>query len=123
MGGRGSSGKSSGGKLNSSQQAVKAMLDSANLAVSLDVNKNPTYLRLLDPNYTGPVKLVEMLGTRTFKEFESYTRLSRSSLVSALQQIHQNKSVSVVRQIRKRDKYARGGGTPAKTIFRVEIIN
>lgn len=41
MGGRGSSGKSksSGGKLNSSQQAVKTMLDSANITIELDINK------------------------------------------------------------------------------------
>lgn len=126
MGGRGSAGRAGGGAsvpTESSQQAVKTMLDSANLTIRLDVNKNPTYLRLLDSNYTGPVRLVEMLGTRTFKEFESYTGLSRSSLVSALQQIHQNKNVSVVRKVRKRDRYARGGGSPAKTIFEVEITN
>lgn len=123
FGGRGSGGgaRAGGGGMTADQQVVNSMLSSANILKNVSINGELTWKRVLDPSYSGPIRLAELLGSRSFKDFESNTGLSKNELVSAVKKIHPDKNVSLVKDVRKRDRYARGGGSPAKTIFKLEI--
>ena len=126
-GGRGSGGgKGSGGnkapKLSGEQTHLMNMLSSAAIDTVYRSDGVPTWESILNPAWVGDAKLKTLLGSnRTFKEFESVTGLSKKELESAVQQIHPNKEVKLVRTTRKGDKYARGGGSPAKTIYSILV--
>ena len=127
MGGRGSgggkgSGRSGAPKLSGEQANLMNMLSSAKIDTRYRSDGAPTWDALLSPTWVGDIQLKMLLGSnRTFKDFESMTGLSKKGLESAVQQIHPNKEVKLVRTVRKADKYARGGGSPAKTIYSISV--
>lgn len=127
FGGRGSGGgKGSGGskvpKLSKEQTNLMNMLSSAAIDKRYRPDGTPLWDVLLNPAWAGDSRLKTLLGSnRTFKEFESITGLSKKELESAVQQIHPDRKVKLTREVRKGDKYARGGGIPAQTIYSISI--
>lgn len=120
MGGRGSSGKASSGTQSSSpeQQTIMGL----KIKSVWDSDGSKTKQKLLDENYTGTSQLTELLGSgRTFKDFEKVIGASQSEIITSVSKYHPGKSIKITRQTIKKDKYARGGGTPSKTRFFISI--
>ena len=120
MGGRGSSGKASSGARGVSPE--EQLISNLKVSSKFDTDGSSTRARLMNPEYAGTLQLVELLGSgRSFKDFEKSIGVTQSELTSAVSSYHPGKSIKLTKQAIKRDKYARGGGTPAKTRFFISI--